>query len=342
MSRRRGGNRLKYQVEQAVKEINFIGKSKREMRGKGTSGIHSITQVQHVLSVSQNFAKWVKHAYNVSDLYQLKRVHYREYIEHMKVNGVSNGHLINIETNLRLLNKGMAAISSAKGQKERDWVPKERLIEVAAREKPTNRALADSEVQRLRLEVSNSVGVGMDLGMAFGLRLREVANTTVAHIVETNGTLYWKAVADPLAPNTAKGVTKAGRPRETPIKAGYEHLVREMIKGKGPTEKICSVAYNTLKSAYTRHDVGGSHAFRHTYARDMVMSEFEKRGIAVGGRRMLQRMLENREKGFRKDHFVKSNEKALYKKVNQVVDLVHGYLGHGRGRIDLCEVYMSF
>lgn len=72
------------------------------------------------------------------------------------------------------------------------------------------------------------------------------------------------------------------------------------------------------------------------------MSEFEKRGIAVEGRQMLQRMLENREKGFRKDHLVKSDERALYKKVNQVMDLVHGYLGHGRGRIDLCEVYMCF
>ena len=40
-------------------------------------------------------------------------------------------------------------------------------------------------------------------------------------------------------------------------------------------------------------------------------------------------MLENREKGFRKDHLVTREEKALYKQVNQVVDLVHGYLGHG-------------
>lgn len=49
---------------------------------------------------------------------------------------------------------------------------------------------------------------------------------------------------------------------------------------------------------------------------------------------MLQRMLENREKGFRKDHLVKNDDRALYKQ--DIVDHVHG-----RGRIDLCEVYMS-
>lgn len=333
---------MKHQVEQAVKEINFIGKSKKMMRENGTSGIHSTTQIQHVLSVSQNFAEWAKREHNVSDLYKLKRVHYREYIEHMKATGVTNGHLINIETNLRILSKGMAAVCEGKGHKERDWVPKERMIAVAEREKPKNRALAESEVNRIRSEVSNSVGVGMDLGMAFGLRLREAANSNRAHIVEKDGTLYWKAVADPEALNTAKGVTKAGRPREARVKPEYERVVREMIQGKAPTEKLCNVSYNTLKSAYARHNVGGSHTFRHTYARDMVVMEFQKRGIVAEGRQMLQKMLENREKGFRKDHLVTREERALYKQVNEVVDLVHGFLGHGRGRIDLVEVYMSF
>ena len=339
---KRGGNRLKHQVEQAVKEINFIGKSKKMMRENGTSGIHSTTQIQHVLSVSQNFAEWAKREHNVSDLYKLKRVHYREYIEHMKATGVTNGHLINIETSLRILNKGMAAVCEGKGHKERDWVPKERLIAVAEREKPKNRSIDRDEVSRIRESVSENVRVAVDLESAFGIRLREVAKSNRAHIVEKDGTLYWKAVADPEAPNTAKGVTKAGRPREARVKPEYERVVREMIQGKAPTEKLCNVSYNTLKSAYTRHNVGGSHAFRHTYARDMVVLEFQKRGIVAEGRQMLQRMLENREKGFRKDHLVTREERALYKQVNQVVDEVHGYLGHGRGRIDLVEVYMSF
>ena len=339
---RRGGNRLKYQVEQAIKEVNYIGQSKREARSEGNSGIHSTTQVQHVLSVSQNFVQWAKDQHGVSDLYQLKRAHYREYIEHMKKTDVSNGHLINIETNLRLLGKGMAAVAAARGWRERDWIPKTRLIEVASREKPTNRALSEEKLTSLQSVANTSFHEGMNLGMAFGLRLREVANTTAAHIVEKNGTLYWNAVADRNALNTAVGVTKGGRPRETPVNPSYEAVIREMINGKAPDEKICSVAYNTLKSAYTRYNVGGSHTFRHTYARDMLMLELRRRGIAVEGRKMLKRMLENREKGVRKDHLVTREERALYKQVNEVVDVIHGYLGHGKGRIDLCEVYMCF
>jgi len=340
--RRRGGNRLVHQVEQALKEINYIGQSKLEAKDKGNSGIHSTTQIKHALSATQNFAKWLKEEHGMSDLYQLKKAHFEEYIEHMRGTGVTNGHLINIETNLRLLNKGMAKVSEGKGHRVRDWVPKERMVASRERDKPKNRALADSEVQRVRSEVSSAVGVGVDLAMAFGVRLREAANSNRAHIEERNGTFYWVAVADRNAPNRSVGVTKAGRPREARIRPGYEAVVREMIKGKAPDEKLCSVKYNTLKSAYTRCGVGGNHAFRHTYARDMVMLEFEKRGIVSEGRQMLQKMLENRYKGFRKDHLLEREERPLYKQVNEVVDLVHGYLGHGQGRIDLCEVYMSF
>ncbi|WP_199560455.1 hypothetical protein [Pantoea sp. 3_1284] len=124
MSKKRGGNRLKYQVEQAIKKINMIGVSKKELRdAKVETGIHSISQVKHALSVSQNFAEWAREQ-GVKDLFQLKRSHYRNYITHKQAEGVSNGHLINIETNLRLLEKGMNGISREKGFSGRKWTPK--------------------------------------------------------------------------------------------------------------------------------------------------------------------------------------------------------------------------
>lgn len=85
----------------------------------------------------------------------------------------------------------------------------------------------------------------------------------------------------------------------------------------------------------------GSHTFRHSYARQMLMNEFKRLGIANKGYSMLRRMLENYEKGYRKDYLVTKEEKNLYKKVNECVDHVHSWLGYGRGRIDLCEVYMN-
>jgi len=61
---------------------------------------------------------------------------------------------------LRLLNKGMAKISEAKGHRLRDWVPKDRLVEVATSEKTTNRALGRDEIARIRESVSDKVRRG--------------------------------------------------------------------------------------------------------------------------------------------------------------------------------------
>lgn len=349
----RGGNRLKYQVEQALKQINEIGQSKKairdlkkdlQKRGIKTdidTGIHSENQMKHALSVAQNFAKWLKNDRGVKDLYQLKRADYRDYIGYMKSAGVSSGHLINIETNLRLLAKGMDKISSSKGMKSRDWVPKTRIIPTGDREKPVDRAYTAKEVAEFRSKMSEKAQVGVDLQMAFGLRLREGAFTRGAHIQEKNGTLYWVAVKDRNALNTAVGVTKAARPRETPVRPEYEARIRELIKGKQPNEFVCAVKYNSLKSAYNRAGVDdGSHGFRHTYAQSMLLKELRRRGIENEGRRMVQRMIENHEAGYRKDHLVTRDERPLYEQTNAAVDLVDKWLGHGRGRIELVATYM--
>lgn len=338
---RRGGNRLKYQVEQAIKAINFIGQSKKELRDRRQeTGIHSTTQIKHTLSDAQNFAKWLKDN-GVKDLYQLKRKHYREYIAFKREEGVSNGHLINIETSLRLLSKGMVKVSEAKGFRNRDWVPATRIVDVNTREKPVDRSYSRKEIESFRAKVSDDVGQAMDLQLAFGLRLREAAKSKVAHIVENDGKLYWQAVADKNALNNSHGVTKGGRPRITPINPLYEEIIRKMIESKGMDENICEVRYNTLKSDYNRAGLRGSHTLRHTYARQMLLNELRILGIEEEGRYMLQMMIENRKAGYRKDHLVTKKERSLYKLVNECVDRVHAWLGHGRGRIDLCEIYLS-
>lgn len=339
----RGGNRLKYQVEKAIKSINYIGQSKKAFRdAKKDTGIHSTTQIEHALSASQGFAEWLKSEGKVKDLFQLKRVHYREYIDFMKAKNVSAGHLINIETNLRLLAKGMDKIAEEKGTKPRDWVPRERLVKVEERAPAEDRSYTSKEIEGYKEKMSVNGRIAVDLQQAFGLRLREVANTRVAHIVERDGTLYWKAVADKGSLNTATGVTKAGRARETPCRPEYEARVRGLVSGKKPEEFVSENKYNSLKSAYYRAGVAkGSHGFRHTYARKMLSYELERRGIYNEGRSMIQRMLESREAGYRRDYLVTREERGLYHQVNAAIDQVHSFLGHGRGRIDLCEIYMK-
>ncbi|MGC8231128.1 integrase [Pseudobacillus badius] len=339
---KRGGNKLKYQVEKSLKAIEYIGKSKKDFRDrKRETGIHSITQMKHALSVAQNFAAWVKDTKGINDLYQLKRSYYRDYLAFMQEKGGSNGHLINIETNLRLLQKGMNQISAEKGFKARAWIPKTRIIQSQKREKPKDRSYSPLEVQSLRERLSENAKVAADLQLAFGLRLREAANTRVAHIVEKNGQLFWKALSDKDVLNTSVGVTKAGRGREALCRPEYEERVRGWIKDREKGEYLFSIRYNSLKSAYYRAGIQGSHTFRHTYAREMLRSELARRGIEREGRSMIQRMLENREAGYRKDHLVTREERKLYREVNWIVDQVHSHLGHGKGRMDLCEVYMK-
>lgn len=341
MSKKRGGNRLKYQVEQSINKINMIGISKKSLRDANAEiGVHSITQVKHVLSVSQNFADWAKEK-GVKDLFQLKRSHYREYLDYKKSEGVSKGHLINIETNLRLLEKGMNQISEEKGFPQRNWVPKTRLIDTNSREKPQNRSHTPKEIEGYLNKLSTNVRIGADLQAAFGLRLREVANTKVAHIQEKAGKLFWVASKDKAALNAAQGVTKAGRWRETPCRPEYEQRVRELLQGKEQGQYVVPVRYNTLKSGYNRADMKGSHAFRHTYAREMLRNELQSLGIEREGRDMMQRMLENRDAGYRKDYLVTQDERSLYRDVSRAMDQIQAYLGHGNGRMDLAEVYLK-
>lgn len=248
----RGGNRLKYQVEKALKKINYIGYSKKKFKDAGMeTGIHSTTQMKHALSICQNFAEWVK-GQGIKDLFRLKRSHYREYVGYLQTKNLSNGYLINVETNLRLLGKGMNKISEEKGMKLRDWVPNIRSIDVKTREKPVDRSYSQDQIGIFYEKLSHNAKIGADLQLAFGLRLREAANTKVANIIEKDGKLYWIAVSGKKALNTAVGVTKAGRGRITPCKPEMESKLREIIKDKPAHSYIVPIKYNTLKSAYNR------------------------------------------------------------------------------------------
>ena len=79
----------------------------------------------------------------------------------------------------------------------------------------------------------------------------------------------------------------------------------------------------------------------YTYALEMLKNELKQRNIKTAGREVIQRMLENREVGYRKDHTITKEERSLYKEVVQVMDKAQKYLGHGKGRINLAEVYLK-
>lgn len=337
----RGGNRLKYQIEQCVKASNKLGISKRDERRLDDTQIHSYKQLKEVLSVSQNFGRWLV-TQEINDLYDLKKKHYREYLIFKEAEGSSIGHLINIETCLRLLDKGMGKVSMNKGFGKRVWIPANRLFYSSMRPKPENRSIESEKAELIYGKLSKNARIGMDLQMAFGLRLKEAAATTKAFIQDTQVGLFWEASESKDALNKAQGVTKGGRPRKVPCRPGYEEIIRTLIAEKSNEEYLIPLRYNSLKSAYYRAGLKeGSHGLRHTYARVMLDLEFEIQGIGIEGKRMMQQMIENKEAGYRKDHLLKRDQRELYKATQEVMDKVHSYLGHGSNRMDLARVYLS-
>lgn len=338
---KRGGNRLVYQTEQALKTIKRFDQSKREARANGEKRIHSVATMKKALSVSQNFMKWAKEQ-GVNDLYQLKKTHYKNYIEQKRSEGVSAGHLINIETNLRLLNEGMKQISDGKGLGERVWVPNQRIVKVAEREKPMNRSLKEDGLQKVKGRLSTNGKEAAVLQEAFGLRVRELANSTTHYIQERDGRLYWVADSTKGALNAAQGVTKAGRSRVAicnPLKASE---VRQILQERSSGDYLTKIKYNSIRSAYKRAGVEGTHVFRHNYAREMMRQGLEKRGFDVDqAREMLKAYREIKDSGNNSRKMNELKQQEGFKELQICMNEVHGYLGHGADRMDLAHVYLE-
>lgn len=339
--RRRGRVNLKYQMTQAITEINKIGESKRESKKKGEHGIHSYNQIKESLSVSANFIHWAKEQ-GVRNLYHLTQAHYIGYIE-FKRGDVSNGHLMNIETGLGHLQKGMNAISEKLGKKPVVWIAEKRLV--TEREKPVDRSYTHDEIKRLMENMSPRVAKAAELSYRLGLRAREVVNLRTEHIQKNkdgNFEVCFKS-------ENAKGLTKGARPRITPIPSDMQGEIQKLIDGKKPHERIIGLtATSTLRSGLSRAslraniEANGWHGFRHTYSRDRLNELLGDKGILQEGHRMLQRVFDNRDRGRKTDYgMIKIEDKQIYRELKACMDQVHEEIGHGKDRWDLAEIYMK-
>jgi len=338
---KRGGNRLVYQTEKALKEIQQFDRSKREARAISEKRIHSVATMEKALSVSQNFVKWAREQ-GVKDLYELKKAHYKAYIEHKRSERVSAGHLINIETNLRLLNEGMKRLSAGRGFTEREWIPNQRIVKVGEREKPVNRSLTGDPLQQAKERLSENGKEAALLQEAFGLRVRELAHSTTHYIQERDGKLYWVADSAKGALNASQGVTKAGRSRIAVCNPLKVSEVRQMLQKRSPGDYLTKIKYNSIRSAYKRAGVEGTHTFRHNYAREMMRQGLKSRGFDVEqARKILKVYREIKDSGNNSRKMQELKQHKGFKELKICMDEVHGYLGHGTDRMDLAHVYLE-
>jgi integrase len=330
---------LKNQVESALKEINYIGHSKRESRLAGVKeNIHSIKYYRDVQGTAIRFAEFCRAQYGIRSIYQLMPEHTKGYLQALLDKGVTNGYLINVESHLQKLQSGMQKFSEKLGKSAVTFISG-RQISPEQRESPKDRSYTPKEISRLEKAMSPGIRTAMQMSVNLGLRAREVANIRVEHIVKRpDGRMRVQI-------EQGKGVTKGGRFREIPVPARYEAALRQLIAGKPAEQKILKIKEGTLRSGLKRASdrsqvpSAGWHGFRHTYARErleIILGERSKEGKEIIGR-----MLENRDQGRKVDAGIRGQEKELFQTVKDAINTVHHELGHGDNRWGLVAVYMS-
>ncbi|MED2879020.1 tyrosine-type recombinase/integrase [Bacillus thuringiensis] len=344
MGRRRGSSKVSLvrQIENAIKEIICIGQSKYEAKKEGqhTRGLYSFKHIQNTISVSIDFARFCREQYGITRIIYFKEEYYYAYLQYKEQEGVSHGHLMNIETCLRKLQIAMHK-QAEKFQKDPVSFCSEKRVfsynNPKNKKAPENRSMSLRDANRL-IENIPSIHVrnAFQLQLYLGLRTREVINLTLEHFDLKNGVLKIK---------NGKGITKGGRRREIQIPERLQEKIYEIIKDKKLHEKVIPVKDNTLRAALlkagrtTGIPTNGTHMFRHTFARErfkeLLGESYEQ------GQKVLAYILKNHERGKRADYGIRQEFKTTYRQVQDAMNIVHEELGHGRGRVDLAQVYLK-
>lgn len=339
---RRGRTSIVREVKESLQAIDKIGESKRDAKKNGTSGIHSKKQMVNTMSDAQNFVKWCRSEHGVKSICELNEKHYVSYLAYLGEKGVSQGHRVNVETSLRLLEKGFKERSKRFSDNAFTSIricPKRRLEKPMVGSDVKNRSYTEKEVQLIRENCSEEVAKAVDLMREIGLRVKEAVNVRVEHFIPNDRGTGWC-----LTISNGSGITKGGRFRQLDVPQHLEKKLESWIADKSPETRIVNVSYSTVrdgvnvacKKSGVEQSGRGCHGFRHTYARnrmDQLMTNEQKQ--------MMSRVLENRKTGHSANYGILSkHDKQLYTAAKRAMDQIHSELGHGKNRWALAMRYM--
>ncbi len=339
------------EVEWALKQINGIGISKKDSfeTHKAKNGaiyrkspyIHSYDYYKKIQAESINFVKWAKKEHGIKSIYQLESKHHKQYIEKKQAEGVSPGQLVNIESYLLKMQKGMSKVSGIR-EKEATTFIEGRTIK--NNKKPHNRAYKASEIAKLGENMSAKVSLASGLSVHLGFRAKEAAKIRTEHIKLHENNKVSVAIPE------GRGVTKAGRYRyinKKEVPQSFHKDLKNVLQQKEKGQKIVGVKTSTLRKGLNRASKAtgitskGWHGFRHTFSRNRLDELFEATGKAADCRDALKHISNNRQAG-KPVHadFSDENEKEVFKMVKNFIDQVHDEMGHGEDRWALADVYI--
>lgn len=309
-----------------VREIDMIGKSKREAREKGIRGIHSYKTKNEVLKISKQFANWARSEKGIRNLHDLTQQEYKEFLE--SKNHTSLDYQRGIETHLRLLQKGLNKRSERFNKENVQFVTDKRLITTRSRlEGVSDRSIALRDINALKAQVSKNVCNSIELMHNMGFR---VSGSVSIKVEDVNFDKGFVSV-----------IEKGGYYREVPIPKEFDKTLSRMIEGKDLNERIVPIQAGSVSNAIKKvatelniKDYTGTHAFRHSYARNRVNELMTKQE-----KDLFQKCLSNYAKDREFDYAVRNRE--LYNSMKLKMDQVHKEIGHGNNRFDLALRYMG-
>lgn len=337
---RRGRTSIVREVKESLQAIDKIGQSKREARKNDATGIHSVKQMENAMSDCQNYVKWVRAELGVKSIIDLTAEHYARYIAYLGQKGLSKGHMRNVETSLRLLEKGFARrLERNEGENSRfaGFCPAKRLVTVKTGEDVRNRAYNEGEIELIREHCSPEVRKAVDLMYGLGLRVREAVNVRAEHFVQVDG--RWR-----LQIGNGSGITKGGRYRHLPVPDAFAPKLEAMLIGRKMNDRLLVITSTTVrdgvnvacKKAKIAQGGRGCHGFRHAYARNRM-----DQLAAPEQKQMMERILSNREIGRKADYsIISEHDKHVYQTTKNVMDTIHEELGHGKNRWALAMRYL--
>lgn len=338
---RRGRTSIVREVKESLAMIDKIGYSKRDAKKAGNSGIHSTKQMANTMSDCQNFVKWCRSEYEVKSIADLKELHYKKYLQYLSEKGISQGHRINVETSLKLLEKGFfKRVERISGALTEFTVfsPDERIEKREGVENIKNRAYSEEEIDLIKNNVSAEVLKSVELMVNLGLRVKEAANIRAEHFIKSHKGWHVSIMK-------GVGITKGGRFREINIDHSFDSKLESLLNGKNMNETLVNVSVSTIrdgvnvacKKAGISQDNRGCHGFRHYYARNKA-NEL----MSIEQKLMMHRILDNRKIGRRANYGILSvNDREIYEEVKGIMNRIHEELGHGENRWELAMRYLS-
>ena len=313
------------QVNMCIREIDMIGKSKREARKRGIKGIHSYKTKREVLKISKQFANWVRSERGIRHLHDLTEQEYRDFLE--SKSHTSLDYRRSIETHLRLLQEGLNKRAERFKKPKTYFCTKKRLIPPRNRlEGVSDRSMRLKDINTIKANVSLNTRNAIELMHNMGFRVSGAVSLKVSDVNFNKGIV--------------SVIEKGGRYREVPIPKHFEKTLAGMIEGKGPNEKLVNVTTGTVQNEVNNvcKKLGikntGTHAFRHTYARNRVNELMTKQE-----KDLFERCLSRYAEG--KDFDYGVHDRTLYHSMKEKMDRVHAELGHGKNRFDLALRYMK-